>query len=105
MISKEIKQFLKEKKLKDNGLYFISFIEEGIMNEDYQGYVGGRIEIWADSYEYDIEEIRFLTTDKEGYRNFREKYDFKDVDTKTLDLIERITKEKYYQDIDYNLTA
>ena len=107
MISKEIQQFLKEKKLKDNGLYFISFIEEfwmpgadifgGKIRKDIGDFHAGRIEIWADSYEYDIEELRFFTKDP-SFAEFRNDYDFKDVNAKTLDKIERINKKLYQKE-------
>ena len=59
--------------------YFISFVEEGILNPDYKGYIGGRVEIWTQLSQYDIDEWRFLTKDQEGYSHLREKYDFKNM--------------------------
>lgn len=93
--SKDLQNWLKKKGIKDNGKFFVSFIEEGIMNPDYQGYIGGRIEIWVDDYEYDIDEIRFLTKDIKGFYKFRNKWDFKDINAKRLDELERITRELY----------
>ena len=76
--------------------YFISFIEEGIFNPKYEGYVGGRCEIYAPGQEYyAIEEIRFFTKDKTWY-DFREKWDFKEVTKKKLDELRKIINEKYY---------
>ena len=42
-------------------LFFISFVEEMIQNPDFFAYVGGRIEVYDDKSEFNIEEIRFLT--------------------------------------------
>ena len=105
MISKEVKQFLKEKGRKDNGKYFVSFVEEfwmpdteifpGIRTKKKIDFIMGRIEIWADDYEYDIEEIRFKTKDEKGFAKFREKWDFKDISAEQLDELERITKKLY----------
>jgi len=104
MISKEIKDWLEKKGLKDDGKYFLNFIEEfwfpdtdffGMkIRKDIEDFHKGRIEIWVDSYEYSVEEIRFFTKNPDWDR-FRTKWDFKDVDAKTLDEIERIVKKKY----------
>ena len=77
-------------------MYFISFIEEGIFNPKYLEYVGGRIEVFIDSEQYNIEEIRFFTKDK-GWYEFREKWDFKDITKEELEEIRKIVKEKYYE--------
>ena len=98
MISKEIQNWLKEKGIKDTGKYFVSFVEEVIMNLKYKDYVGGRIEIWVDDYPYDIEEIRFFTKDS-SFASFRNEWDFKDINTKQLDELEQITKKKYQSSI------
>ena len=66
--------------------YFLSFIEEGILNSDYAGYIGGRIEVYemgADKYA--IEEIRFLTKNQKEYQKLRDRYDFEDVKAKGLE--------------------
>ncbi len=76
--------------------YFLSFVEEGIFNPDYFDYAGGRIEVYDDKHEYDIDEIRFLTPRKDFYP-FREKYDFTYVSKKELEALEKIVKEKYYK--------
>lgn len=76
--------------------YFISFIEESILNPDYLGYWGGRMEVYDEVSEYDIDEIRFLTKDP-SFIEFREKWDFKDVSKRTLNKIEKEIREKYYE--------
>jgi hypothetical protein len=91
-----VKQFLKEKEIDFNGKFFVSFIEEAIMNSEYEDYVGGRVEIWNDNYEFDIVEIRFFTKNPSFYE-FRNKWDFKNVNTKQLDFIEKTIKDKYQQ--------
>lgn len=78
--------------------YFLNFIEEGIMNTDYEGYVGGRVEVWVEESEYDIDEIRFFTKSPDWYE-FRERWDFKEVTRKKLDELRKIIKEKYYERI------
>jgi hypothetical protein len=69
--------------------YFLSFVEEFVMNSNFAGYVAGRIEVTPDDSEtgYASEEIRFFTKDVAAFYAFRDKYDFEDVDVTTLDLI------------------
>ncbi len=54
--------------------YFITFTEECIMNERYFGYWGGRLEVFTDEEQYNIDEFRVLTKSKSFYRlkNFLE---------------------------------
>jgi hypothetical protein len=59
--------------------YFLSFIEEGVLNPAYSGYIGGRIEVTGPGDIYPSEEIRFFTKDVHGFYQFRERYDFIDV--------------------------
>ena len=66
--------------------YFLSFIEEGIMDRSWAGYVGGRVEVYeVGSDKYAIEEIRFLTKKQDEYHKFRGRYDFEDVTAKGLE--------------------
>jgi len=69
--------------------YFISFIEEMVANPDYAGYVGGRVEVWADAGPHAIEEIRFLTTKASEFRAFRERWDFMNVSKWRLNRLRR----------------
>ncbi len=61
---------------------FISFVEEAIMNPDYCGYIGGRIEVYRPEDEdkgYHSEEIRFLTNESERFNAFRDKWDMRKI--------------------------
>jgi len=77
--------------------YFLSFIEEAVMNPDYTGYIAGRIEVIPDDSEtgYSDEEIRFLTRRVKAFDTFRERWDFKDVDEATLGMIRETTARKF----------
>lgn len=78
---------------------FISFVEECIMNPDYQEYRGGRIEVSKPNDHYPSEEIRFFTKNVEDFYEFREKWDMKEVSKKELNSIRTIVKEKFYDQI------
>ena len=68
--------------------FFLSFVEEGILNSDYFGYIGGRVEVYEtgpDASQYAIEEIRFLTKKQDEYHKLRGRYDFEDVTAKGLE--------------------
>jgi hypothetical protein len=70
--------------------YFLSFVEEGILNSDYFGYVGGRIEVYEVGLEgYAIGEIRFLTKKQKEYHRLRGRYDFEDVTAKGLERLRK----------------
>jgi hypothetical protein len=70
--------------------YFLSFVEEGILNRDYEGYVCGRIEVYEiGSEKYAIERIRFLTKNQKEYHRLRGRYDFEDVTAKGLDRLRK----------------
>ena len=62
--------------------YFLSFTEEMVLNEAYAGYVGGRVEIHEQEGEYAIDELRFFTKDVDKFYEFRDKWDFKQVNEK-----------------------
>lgn len=76
--------------------YFLSFIEEGIFNPKYFAYAGGRIEVYIPTEEYAIEEIRFLTKRNKEWNDFRDQYDFKDINKLTYSLVKRLVKKKYH---------
>jgi hypothetical protein len=70
--------------------YFLSFVEEAVMDPAYAGYVGGRIEVYEvgpdDTWnQYAIEEIRFFTNKQKEYHRLRGRYDFEDVTAKGLE--------------------
>lgn len=59
--------------------YFLSVIEEMILNPQFAHFRGGRIEVYNDFSPYSIYEARFLIPE-ELFENFRETFDFKEVD-------------------------
>jgi len=67
--------------------FFLSFIEEGILNRDFEGYVCGRVEVYEidSDNQYAIEEIRFFTNKQDEYYRLRERWDFEDVTAKGLE--------------------
>lgn len=73
----------------------LSFVEEGIMNEKYKDWTGGRVEVFVHDETFNIEEFRFLTLRNKEWEEFREKYDGEDVDKKTLDEVKNIISKKY----------
>lgn len=76
--------------------YFLSFIEEGVLNPAYSGYIGGRVEVTRPGDMYPSEEIRFFTKDVDGFYAFRERYDFKDVSDRALSRIRRAIATKWH---------
>ncbi len=75
-------------------IFWLSFIEEGIFNPKYEGYVGGRVEVYSKGSNYAIEEIRFFTN-KKSWNSFRDKWDFKEVTKKELDKIRSLVEERF----------
>jgi hypothetical protein len=77
--------------------YFISFIEEFWTNikPEYKDYVIGRVEVYDNDSVYAIDEIRFLTNDK-NWNKFREKWDFKDITKKDLNKLRKEINKKFY---------
>jgi hypothetical protein len=74
-------------------MYFLSFVEEGVMNPDYMGCVGGRIEVYKPDEVYADYEIRFITKEITRYSELREKYDFESVTEEELCNIKEIVKD------------
>lgn len=75
--------------------YFLSFVEEMVLNPNYQGYVGGRIEVYVKNQEYAVEEIRFFTKKIKEFDKFRETWDFKEVSFKTLNTIRKTAQKRF----------
>lgn len=75
---------------------FISFVEEGIMNPEYQGYVGGRIEVYKLRSAYACEEIRFFTKDVVAFNIFRELWNMKTINKPQLDFIREYVELCFY---------
>jgi len=66
--------------------YFLSFVEECVMDPAYAGHVGGRVEVYeVGSDQYAIEEIRFFTKKLSAYHKLRARYDFEDVTAQELE--------------------
>ena len=79
--------------------YFISFIEECILNPEYDGYIGGRVEVYIESRGFALEEIRFFTKDRKGFNHLRELWDLKDIEEDELEELRGIIAEKYQENI------
>ena len=77
--------------------YFISFIEECVMNPLYLDYIGGRIEVYANDYDFARKEIRFFTKDIKKFNQFRDRWDMKDITGKRLEWIEGKVKKEFYK--------
>lgn len=70
--------------------YFISFIEEFVLNPEFEGYVGGRVEVTGPGDDYPGEEIRFFTKEhKSEYYRLRDDWDFKEITAAQLDRLRK----------------
>jgi len=78
--------------------YFISFIEEGIMNPKYYDYIGGRIEVCLQESNFNIEEIRFFTKDKNGFNHLRELWDWTSIEEDELEDLREIIIDNYQEE-------
>ena len=72
--------------------YYISFIEECIQHPKYLKYTGGRIEVYKKDSPYASEEIRWFTWKVNKFREFRDKWDMKNVSEKQLGMIRKIAE-------------
>ena len=65
--------------------FFLSVVEEGIMNRHFFGFSGGRIEIYDENSDspYALTEIRFFLPDWMAH-HFREMLDFKKLSVKEM---------------------
>jgi len=96
-----------------NKKYFLSFVEEAILNSDYFGCVGGRVEVYSGG-SYADDEIRFFfkgydynqkspentqynTSKMRKWSEFREHWDFKNCTDKELKKLETIIKDDWYE--------
>ena len=88
--------------------YFITFTEEfwaagsdfcgvGKIREDIDDFIMGRIEVYDKKSKnpYADTEIRFFSRDKEGFYEFRKKWDFKDIDERELTRLKKIAKLQF----------
>jgi hypothetical protein len=78
--------------------YYVSFVEEGIMNPDYFEYTAGRCEVRVDESAYSIDEFRYLTK-KKSFWTFRDYVECKYFNIIGLWLIKFILKHYYYDTI------
>ncbi|MFO7807711.1 MAG: hypothetical protein R6V40_04835 [Candidatus Moraniibacteriota bacterium] len=69
------------KKKKKEKTYFITFTEEFWFNvkPEYADWAIGRVEIYNDNEPYAIDELRFATPRTKEWNDFREEWDFKDI--------------------------
>ncbi len=65
-------------------MYFLNFIEEGILNTAFAGCVGGRVEVENYLATWPIMELRFLTRKRDQFEKFRDRWDGETVDRQTL---------------------
>ncbi len=71
----------------------ISFIEETVLNPDYQGYIGGRIEVHHPTDgAFPSEEIRFFTKDTENFNIFRLSWDMAEITPAQLAFVKYMIK-------------
>lgn len=77
--------------------YFISFIEEFVQDPLYQGYIGGRIEVYKRDEPYACNEIRFFTHKVRKFRAFRDRWDMKNITWQKMVYIEWKVKQDFYQ--------
>ena len=70
------------------------------MNPKFEGYAGGRLEVFKHGVEYNIEEIRFFTKKREAFDKFRELWDFEHVTLKTLDNIRKIVQLEFQDNLE-----
>lgn len=89
LMSKVYNKYKKKKIQKRKPPVFLSFIEEGIMNPKYAGYVGGRLEVYRKG-PYADEEIRFFTKERETFESFREHWDFEHITENRLKAIREL---------------
>ena len=75
--------------------YFISFVEECVLNPDFAGCIGGRVEITWEDDNWPCAELRFLTKKIEQFEQFREQWDFKVVTQDELGRIEASLKTMF----------
>jgi hypothetical protein len=77
---------------------FISFIEEAVLNENFSGYRGGRVEVYRDVDKYACEEIRFFTKDP-AISDFRQQWDMRRVTEKQLIFIRSEIKARFHDNV------
>jgi len=96
-----------------NKKYFLSFVEEAVLNSNYFGCFAGRVEVYSNG-PYADNEIRFFfkgydynqknpentkydTPKMRKWNEFREHWDFKNCTAKELKKLEIIIKDEWYE--------
>lgn len=79
--------------------YFLSFVGEAVMNPKYADYIGGRLEVYGAKTDNEIEEVRYFTKDRQGFMDFADIWDFKEVTASQLNEIKKIIKTRYYDNV------
>ena len=74
---------------------FISFVEEAVLNSDYYGYIGGRIEVSHPKDHFPSEEIRFFTKNVDEFCVFREEWDWKGITKEQLGFVRDMVALKF----------
>jgi hypothetical protein len=69
--------------------WYLSFVEEAILNKDYEGFIGGRVEATGTGSDYPDEEIRFFTNKLSDWYRLRDQYDLCEVGAKDLERLRR----------------
>jgi hypothetical protein len=99
--------------VRKNKKYSLSFVEEAVLNSDYFGCVGGRVEVYGGG-SYVDNEIRFFfkgydynqknpentqhdTPKMRKWSRFREYWNFKNCTDKELKKLENIIKKEWYK--------
>jgi len=85
--------------MKTKGKFFLNFVEEAILNPDYYGYRGGRVEVVDDKAMYPCEEIRFFTS-RVTFIDFRDKWDMRMVSEKQLSRVRSEINEQFNTPLD-----
>lgn len=77
--------------------YFLNFVEEGIMNPRWYGYVAGRVEVTDEQSEsgFSMCEYRFFTDKVKTFMFFRNAFDFKYVCYPVLMLVKLLCKKVF----------
>ena len=78
-------------------LKMVSFVEEFIFDPALADYIGGRIGVYGDG-PYAEREIRFFTKRREGFCEFRDRWDLKDLTEEQLAQFEREVRAKYQEE-------
>jgi len=81
--------------------FYLNFVEEFVLNPDYEGYRAGRVEIFQETPQespYAIDEYRFFyPREKEkAFDIFRDKWDFKSLNEEELIKFKEFLQKEYY---------